>query len=304
MHWEKLGLVYSPNKKYNWTYSHCQLPVADMEGDLCKVYFASRTVDQVSHIGWVKFNINDPEKIIEESSQPVVSPGAIGHFDQWGVYPSSIITVNGHKYLYYIGWIRGVERPLFYASIGLAISEDGGGNFIKYATVPVMDTSIYDPCLVTSPNVIVEEGVFRMTYVSGTKWERDQKGDLISFYNIKCATSEDGIIWKREGITAVDFKVREKNIARSSVLKEDGLYKMWFSYVHPDHNKYRIGYAESADFKNWQRFDENAGIDVSANSFDSEMICYPNVFIYKREKYMVYNGNNFGERGFGLAIAR
>jgi hypothetical protein len=275
-----------------------------MDGDICKVYFASRTADQVSHIGWVQFYINHPEKVVAESTSPVVSPGAIGHFDQWGVYPSSIITVYGKKYLYYIGWIRGVERPLFYASIGLAISEDGGETFHKYSTVPVMDRSIYDPCLVTSPNVIVEENRFRMTYVSGVKWERGQDDNLMSFYNIKCATSADGIAWKREGVTAVDFRHREKNIARSSVLKEDGIYKMWFSYVNPDFNKYRIGYAESTDFQNWKRFDEQAGIDVSANSFDSEMICYPNVFLYKGEKYMVYNGNNFGEKGFGLAVAR
>jgi len=65
---------------------------------------------------------------------------------------------------------------------------------------------------------------------------------------------------------------------------------------------YRIGYAQSVDGKNWELNLEEAGIDVSSEGWDSEMIEYPFVFDHKGERYMLYNGNGFGKTGFGLAV--
>ena len=48
--------------------------------------------------------------------------------------------------------------------------------------------------------------------------------------------------------------------------------------------------------------DEQVGINVSESGWDSEMIQYPYVFNHKANKYMVYNGNGYGENGAGLAI--
>ena len=101
----------------------------------------------------------------------------------------------------------------------------------------------YDPCLVTAPHVYKEDGKWRMTYVSGIKWE-EVNGIYQSYYHIKYAESVDGINWKREGVISVDFKSdNESNIAMSCVIKENGIYKIWYCYVlHP--NKYIIGYGE------------------------------------------------------------
>ena len=43
------------------------------------------------------------------------------------------------------------------------------------------------------------------------------------------------------------------------------------------------------------------GIDVSSEGWDSEMIEYPHVFEHQGAKYMFYNGNKFGQSGFGYA---
>ena len=91
----------------------------------------------------------------------------------------------------------------------------------------------------------------------------------------------------------------EYAISRPSVLKEDGLYKMWYSYRG---QSYRIGYAESTDGLYWERKDEEAGIDASKSGWDSEMIEYPYVFDHKGERYMLYNGNGYGKTGIGLAV--
>jgi predicted GH43/DUF377 family glycosyl hydrolase len=302
--WKKLGLIFQPPKDLDWVVSHCQLPVADhIGGDIFRVYFAARDKRQYSHIGFVDVDIKDPASQRKISQKPVLSPGPVGFFDEHGVYPSSIVTVGNKKYLYYIGWNQGNRQPLFYASIGLAISEDGGETFTRYWPSPIMARSQFDPCLVTSPNVFRDGEIWRMTYVSGMRWEETPDGNLKSFYHIKYAESSDGIDWRREGKVAIDFASSdESNIARSAVIKEAGKYKMWYSYIKAPHFKYRIGYAESADCVNWIRKDQDSGIDVTPDGFDGEMQAYPCVVRHEGKKYMFYNGNNFGKNGFGLAV--
>jgi len=76
---------------------------------------------------------------------------------------------------------------------------------------------------------------------------------------------------------------------------------MWYCY-RGGTDMYRAGCAESKDGIDWERKDAEAGIDVSESGWDSEMICYPCVFEHKGQRYMLYNGNDYGRTGFGLAI--
>ena len=53
---------------------------------------------------------------------------------------------------------------------------------------------------------------------------------------------------------------------------------------------------------NWTRDDENPLLDVTRGDWDSDMLCYPHVFECDGEVYLLYNGNEFGRYGFGLAV--
>jgi hypothetical protein len=66
---------------------------------------------------------------------------------------------------------------------------------------------------------------------------------------------------------------------------------------------YRLGYATSEDGINWTRKDkELQGLDVSAEGWDSEMVCYPAVVTTSAGRtFMFYNGNGNGKTGFGVA---
>jgi len=301
--WEKLGLIFDPKGRAEWMKTHCQLPIADhIKGDIYRIYFATRNEIQVSQIGYVEIDIKNPKEIIKISEKPILRNGDLGYFDEHGVFPSSIVNFKGRKYLYYVGWVRGFESPMFYANIGLAISDDNGETFKKIKNTPIMSRSKYDPCLVTSPDVFIDslDGIWKMSYVSGIKWFRED-GLLKSKYHIKTATSLDGIKWIRNGNVAIDFKNEdETNIARPSVIQDGTNYKMWFSFVEKG-QKYKIGYASSKDFFNWVREDKFSGIDLSKKGFDDQMTCYPNVFGHKNSLFMLYNGNNFGMKGFGIA---
>jgi hypothetical protein len=299
MEWIKKGLVFKPQGDQEWMLSHAALPLAQrLDENLFRVYFCSRDSKGRAQIGHFDFDPESPTDILYTAHTPTIRVGSLGAFDDSGVTTSCIARQNNTHYQYYTGWSLGVTVP-FYYSIGLAVSRDGCRTFRKISDSPIMDRNDIDPYLNASPFVLIENDIWRMWYVSGVKWEFEN-GRPKHYYHIKSAESKDGINWERAGIICVDFKSEDEYaIARPCVLREDGLYKMWYSYRG---KSYRIGYAESKDGLHWERKDEQAGIDVSELGWDSEMIEYPFVFDHKGKRYMLYNGNDYGKTGIGLAI--
>jgi ribosomal protein S18 acetylase RimI-like enzyme len=64
---------------------------------------------------------------------------------------------------------------------------------------------------------------------------------------------------------------------------------------------YRLGHAYSRDLRQWVRDDESA-LAGTPGEWDSDMQCYPHAFEFKGRTYLLYNGNEFGRHGFGLAV--
>jgi len=198
--------------------------------------------------------------------------------------------------MYYLGWNLGVVVP-WRNCIGLAIYNDTTRKFEKFGKAPLLDRCEVDPYSISYPFVMQDGDLFRMWYGSNLSWGKSQR-DMA--HVIKYAESKDGIHWNREGVIALNFKNEtEYAMSRPFVIKEDGIYKMWYSYRG---EAYRIGYAESENGIQWERKDDLAGIDVSPDGWDSEMIEYPFIFDHKGRRYMVYNGNEYGKTGFGLAV--
>jgi predicted GH43/DUF377 family glycosyl hydrolase len=91
------------------------------------------------------------------------------------------------------------------------------------------------------------------------------------------------------------------------VFYANGKYHMFFCYRYSSDyrgkkNGYRIGYASSTNLTDWIRDDAKAGIDVSQEGWDTEMISYPHVFELDGKTYLAYLGNQVGRYGFGLAV--
>jgi hypothetical protein len=301
MRWEKLGLVFAPRHGSEWMRSHAAAPAPLMLSEsLCRVFFASRDADNRSHVGYFDVNLDHPTQVLNVSENPVLAPGPLGYFDDHGVYASSAVMNEDKVFLYTIGWNPGSKQPLFYSSIGLAISQDGGKTFAKHGRSPIMARSDHDPCLVTAPVAIKDRGKWRMWYVSGTGWSNED-GSLHSRYHIKYAESVDGIVWKRDGIVCLDNPDRlERNIGRTCVLRLNDGWHAWFC---SDRGAgYRIGHARSFDGLVWERDSTPPGLEPSSAGWDSEAMAYPYVVAYKTKLFMFYNGNKFGREGVGLAV--
>ncbi|MRX67915.1 hypothetical protein SAMN06265349_105291 [Flavobacterium resistens] len=304
--WNKKGLIYNVNGEYEWNKSHAQVPVADLLLDRIRIYYATRNTLGKSNVSFIEVDKDEPNKIISENKKPLFNFGKLGTFDDSGIMPSSIVTVGDKKYLYYVGWTTRQSVP-YQNAIGLAISDDGGLSFNRISDGPVITVNHIEPYFSGTSYVIFDEGIFKMWYLSCIKWEvYDGKSEPI--YNIKYAESLDGINWNQTGKVAIELNDDEGGLVSASVIKENGLYKMWFGkrkqsdYRININNTYRIGYAESTDGINWKRKDNLAGIDISKNGWDSEMISYPNVIQASNNLVMFYNGNGFGKSGFGYAL--
>lgn len=301
--WKKLGRIFKVDKNYEWMYSHAALPIAEhVENDIFKIYFSCRDKNNVASVGYFIFDIAK-NKIMEISEKPLLTKGKLGAFDDSGCMASCLLDEGDKKYMFYIGWNLGVTIP-FRNSIGLAISEDGGKSYHKVFEGPILDRTKNEPHFTVSCYVIKEKNLFKMWYPSCVKWELENNKPK-HYYHIKYAESKNLIDWERKGIVAIDFKNQyEYAFSRPTVIKEkEGNYKIWYSFRGQKAiDTYRIGYAESKDGLHWIRKDNEAGIGVSLEGWDSEMICYPFVFDHKGNRYMLYNGNGYGKTGIGLAI--
>ena len=77
-------------------------------------------------------------------------------------------------------------------------------------------------------------------------------------------------------------------------------YRDVFNFRKSIKHSYKLGYAYSKDLKNWIR--DDSFIKFSNNSeWDNKMQCYPQFFKFQEKFFLLYNGNNFGEKGFGIA---
>lgn len=310
--WEKKGLIYLPKGKFDFDISHCHKPTPlIIENDLLRVYFGVRDISPITRTTFVDLDISNLDNIKVEyiHDKPILDIGKIGAFDDSGANVSSIIRVdNNDIYMYYIGWNPSTTVHTR-NSIGIAKSTDNGLTFHRMYDGAILDRDKNEPYYTGAVDVIYDKGLFKMWYTSGTEWKLINNKPEIS-YHIKYAESIDGIDWIRNNVSCILPSHEFEATARPSVLKENGLYKMWYSRRNIDGFRntktkgYRGGYAESKDGKDWKRMDHLFGLELSENGWDSESIAYPYVFKCKGEKLMLYNGNGFGKTGFGYAVKR
>jgi hypothetical protein len=301
--WEKQGLLIPPPTHLRWVTSHAAVPFADAEvEDDQWVYFTARDELDRSQIARARLGQDGTGLIANVADDPVLLPGRLGTFDDSGVMSSCLVREGSRQLLYYQGWSLGVTVP-FYVFIGCAVSEDGGRTFVRVSEAPIVGRSETDPILTASPWVLIESGHWRMWYVSAAGWSPRGQGQHY-YVHIRHAESDDGIHWRSDQEVAVDFKGDgEYAVGRPCVVRDQDCYRMWYAHRGAS---YRIGYAESPDGLSWTRRDDAtlAAIAPSSSGWDSEMVEYGTVFDRGGARYMLYNGNGFGETGTGYAVWR
>jgi hypothetical protein len=314
MRWIKHGRIFDPTQHRlpNGCRQFAQSPQALVFDDFVRIYFSTRAVDTngkfLSYVVFVDMQKNLRD-VIHVSAKSVIPLGGLGCFDEHGIFPMNVLRHGDSVYGYTCGWSRRVSVSVDTA-IGLAISRDDGLTFRRIGDGPVLAASLHEPCLVGDGFVKVIDGVFHMWYIFGTGWKRyapETTPDRT--YKIAHATSQDGIEWVKEEAHQIipDRLGPDESQALPTVIGIDGRFRMFFCYRESfDFRKaagrgYRIGHAWSDDLLNWTRADDCLLLEGTPGEWDSDMQCYPHVFECDGKVFLLYNGNEFGRHGFGLA---
>jgi len=311
--WEKLGRIFNPLDITDrpWLKEFAQAPSVLIFEDFIRVYFSCRPPrdedgQYVSYSAFVDLNRNNLFEIVDISRQPILKLGEAGTFEEFGTYPTSVIRSENGIMAFYGGWTRCESVP-FNVAIGMAISNDNGILFSKSGNGPVLSYTPDEPFILSGPKIRRFNSLWYLWYIAGRRWLwNDGKPEPV--YKIRMAYSNDTVNWIKAGRDLIAKKI-EVNECQASpdVFFYENRYHMFFCYRYSLNYRgkekgYRIGYAFSDDLQNWTRDDSKAGIDISEEVWDSEMLAYPHVFSLDGCLYMLYLGNEVGRYGFGLAI--
>lgn len=304
--WQKKGLIHAISHYNEWMVSHACVPTSLLlNEDTIRIYYAPRNSNGKSIPTYFDVLANDPSIITYVHGKPILELGELGTFDDDGIMPCSVVRLSETCiYLYYVGWNPSVSVP-YRNSIGLAISHDNGNTFQKAFPGAILERNRDEPFFTASPYVIKQGADWKMWYASSTGFVLVE-GKPEPLYEIKYAHSKDGINWIRPNITCIHPAKKYECTARPTVIFEDDLFKMWFTFrgsfdYRDGADSYRIGYAESKDGINWNRMDNSCGIEISNTGWDSLMQTYPSVLKVGDQKFLFYNGNGFGKTGIGYA---
>lgn len=314
MKWTKLGLLFDPHQHRlpDGCAAFAQSPQALVFDDFVRIFFSTRRQEAngqyLSYVSYVDVD-RDMRTVLRTSDRVVIPLGALGAFDEHGIFPMNVVRHGGDVWAFTCGWSRRVSVPVETA-IGLVISRDQGRTFERVGPGPVMGPSPDEPFLVGDPFVIIDGGQWHMWYIFGTSWTPagpEERGPA-RVYKIAHAESYDARAWRRDSRCIIADRLGDDECqALPTVFAFGGRWHMYFCYRYATDFRanqargYRLGYAYSDDLRTWTRDDGAGGIDVSASGWDSEMQCYPHVFWCGEHAYMLYNGNAFGRSGFGVA---
>lgn len=279
----------------DWAHSHVQVPTPFIlkNGNL-RVYFATRNTAGKSLTTY--FDIAKDFKILKYS-KPILQLGEIGTFDRDGVMVSSIIEISNQIYLYYTGWSVSSEVP-YTTSVGLAISKDNGSTFTRYSKGPILGIDQNNHLFTNTPYVSKINSSYRCFYGSGLNWiERNNKWE--PQYQIKEATSSDGINWKTTENHVISTLLELESNVRPWLIKINEEYHLYYCFRGTNDfrngtDSYNIAFAISKDLKSWSHPKVLHELQIFKEE-ELKMCAYPAVIEWNGRTLLFYNGNTFGK---------
>lgn len=303
MEWLKRGIVYCPDGSAAWARTSAMLPTPiRISPEVIRVYVTSCDASGAGRPGYVDVAADDPTRVLRASRGPCLDLGRPGTFDENGAVACSVVAVDGRFFMYYVGFELGTKIR-YRLLTGLAISTDGGDTFVKLKETPILERSPAELFFRCGPHVVRDEDRLRMWYIAGSSWT-EVNGKPMPQYVVKYLESADGIQWGDEGRLCLAVSdPDEHGFGRPWVMRDgaSGRYEMFYSIRRRSLGAYRLGYAVSDDGLAWRRRDAELGLDVTPGGFDSAAIMYSALIEANGRTYCLYNGDDFGRAGFGLA---
>ncbi len=234
------------------------------------------------------------------AGNPVMDVSYNGMWDSLGVETVTIINdptaVASERYKM---WYAGQYFNEYRYDIGYAFSADGI-NWTKHAT-PVLQVgaaSAWDNGFLEGPSVMKEGGVYKMWYC-GYDVVVDGNG-TDGNTNIGLATSTDGINWTKHPnnpvFTTGTGTWDSHYVQDPHVLKDNGVYYMWYGGNDVEGYGQQVGLATSTDGIAWTKSPMNPVLQKGgANDWDANTASFPSVLKGDNSYEMWYTGKDIAE---------
>jgi hypothetical protein len=292
-------VILPPLPEVDWMSDYAGPTFVVSHGDTVRLFVTGRDRHNQSRVGIVDGTLDDGRfQILEVHQDPLLDLGPTGMFDESGSSYPWLVTAGDEVFMYYVGWTAGTKTR-FRNFLGLAISRDGGESFTRHSNVPILDRTDSEPYGTGSCAVWIEDDGWHMIYTAFEPWWEGSVRQNPS-YRLREALSDNGKDWTQTQRIVLDFEQADEYvIGKPMILHDPDRTRLWYCYRGAS---YRIGYAEASNGGGFERQDAAVGLDVSDEGWDSEMVEYAFVFDHLGQRYMVYNGNQFGQTGLGLAM--
>jgi predicted GH43/DUF377 family glycosyl hydrolase len=240
----------------------------------------------------------------KDARNPILS-GVVGTWNKHVLNPCVLFNPDSTRYEM---WFNSSPGPQGYPnihpwSIGFATSKDGISWAIYPSAVLSKDPAGWDKYTAVIPEVIRENGQYKMWYFSYV--------DATSPNYMGYATSPDGVHWTKyasnpvfgPGIGAWE----SGGPLGCSIMRVQGEYKMWYIGYNAAFTVSQVGYATSVDGITWNRDTVNNPILTvgGAGQWDGKSLFSSNVFRVGSLYYMAYVGANISGtiEGTGMATS-
>jgi hypothetical protein len=296
-------LVWKPDGRNSWARTHAMVPTpVKINDDLLRIYVTCLDEKGCGRPGYVDVAATDPTNVLAVSPGPMLDIGTPGCFDDNGLIATSLVEPEpGVWFMYYAGFelCTHIRYRIF---SGLAISQDHGMTYKRYRRTPILERSNEELYFRGGPFAMFDENAFKLWYVAGSAWTNVGE-KVLPVYDLRYQESKDGIHWSPSGQVVLPITHSDEHgFGRPWVVKRGKRdYQLFYSIRRRSLAGYRLGYAESMDGIHWIRKDDEMGLDISTEGFDSKSIMYAAVISAGGKIYCFYNGNNFGEAGFSVS---
>ena len=305
MSWKDFGLIFRVNNLFPWALTHCYVPTALELASHIRIYASFWYEKKCGRLGYIDVDKDNPTQILNYSLMPIMSDSSSAAFDYNGVTPLSVIQDDTTIRLYYAGWKRfshAQKRYTIYT--GLALSEDEGETFKRYADIPIMGKR--------SDSELIRSGGFTMrmhdhwrTWLASYSQNVNNPDKVIPSYNLETMVSKDGIHWPAN--QQVVFSIVPDKIlgyGRSAIwIDTNQVFNGLFSVRSWNGKYYGIYHATSHDGLTWSNLTLDGMGFSSKNTCDEQSeVAFPSLIHQKDRMLMFYNGDDFGCSGLRLAI--
>jgi hypothetical protein len=216
--------------------------------------------------GWTR-DISQYRTTIDGSNNQTV----VGDWDGGSLGFPQVISDSGQYQMWYDGF-DSANLGLGWR-LGLAASPDGLG-WTKAISNPVLALGAageWDSSYRGQVSIIVENDLYKMWY----------SGSDDGLWQTGYATSTNGIDWivyaDNPVLPVGDEGWDEQEADGPTVIKDDGLYKMWYHGCDHDYTVGSIGYATSTNGLDWTKYVGNPVLTGTVGAWDENSIWWPRV---------------------------